>query len=438
MPSPTEMIAARIPAPVKREVGRAIENRRIGNLSADRGLDILTFFIADVQTGFGPFIANYLTASMWTQQAIGQVLGVGSLVAVVAQVPTGALIDAIPWKRGAAMLALLSVMGSALLLAVAPRWWPSVWAEVLHGVASCLLVPAIAAISLTRVGRRGMAERLGRNARFMALGSALGAPLLGLAGSHIAPSAVFWLVAISTLPALFALLALPARHQTEPRPPRIGPKKAAVEGKRVLLDRRLLIFVGCVVLFHASNGFMLPLASSMLQVHLGGDSNLWLSACIVGPQLTVAAASPWVGRMAERYGRRRLLIVGFVMLPLRGVLLAMFGGGPAIVAIELLDGVGGAMFGVMQPLIASDITAGTNRFNLALGLLGLSAGLGGFISGNFGGWLASHFGGPAGFLGLAAVGAAATAIVWALMPETRPADASPAKPASAETAAAAE
>ncbi|MFC7611780.1 hypothetical protein [Teichococcus aestuarii] len=43
--------------------------------------------------------------------------------------------------------------------------------EVLHGFASCVLTPSIAAISLALVGRARLGERLGRNTRFAALGA---------------------------------------------------------------------------------------------------------------------------------------------------------------------------------------------------------------------------------------------------------------------------
>ena len=43
-----------------------------------RGLDLFTFFVADVQTGFGPFISVYLTGQKWTQTDIGIVLAAGA------------------------------------------------------------------------------------------------------------------------------------------------------------------------------------------------------------------------------------------------------------------------------------------------------------------------------------------------------------------------
>ena len=48
-----------------------------------RGLDWFVFFVADVQTGFGPFVAVYLTTQKWTQIDIGLVLSVAGLVALV-------------------------------------------------------------------------------------------------------------------------------------------------------------------------------------------------------------------------------------------------------------------------------------------------------------------------------------------------------------------
>src|SRR5580692_11759701 len=58
-----------------------------------RGLDWFIFFLADVQTGFGPFVAVYLTTQKWTQVEIGSVLSIGGVVALIGQIPGGAIID---------------------------------------------------------------------------------------------------------------------------------------------------------------------------------------------------------------------------------------------------------------------------------------------------------------------------------------------------------
>ena len=88
-----------------------------------RGLDWFAFFLADIQTGWGPFLAAYLTSVAWTQLDIGLVLTIGTLAAFAFQIPAGALVDRVPAKRFLAALAVACVSGSALLLAL---WRPFV------------------------------------------------------------------------------------------------------------------------------------------------------------------------------------------------------------------------------------------------------------------------------------------------------------------------
>ena len=63
------------------------------------GLDGLNFFVADMLTGFGPFVTIYLTANGWHPTDIGFALSVGTMASVAGQVPAGMLVDAVPLKR---------------------------------------------------------------------------------------------------------------------------------------------------------------------------------------------------------------------------------------------------------------------------------------------------------------------------------------------------
>ncbi|MFC7553122.1 MFS transporter [Pseudoroseomonas wenyumeiae] len=140
-----------------------------------------------MQTGFGPFIAVYLVAQGWNEAQLGLALSLGTLTAMAGQVPAGIAVDASPNKRMAALLALVAIAASAVLLALWPSTWPVMASEVLHGVASAVLVPAMAAISLAMVGRHALSRRLGRNGRYASLGNASAAGLLGLAGPMSRP-----------------------------------------------------------------------------------------------------------------------------------------------------------------------------------------------------------------------------------------------------------
>jgi len=383
-----------------------------------RGLDWLNFFVANVQTGFGPFIAVYLTSRSWTQAQIGIALSVGTLTAVASQLPGGAIVDAMANKRLAAFAASVAIMISALIFAFLPETLPVTIAEVLHGLASCLLGPAIAAISLQLVGRGALGARLGRNARYAAIGSGLAAALLGATGTYVSEQAVFFLTAALMLPGLLALETIGPARVTEPGP--VETRRVAVgQALRLLRSRGVLVFAAAVVLFNLSNAAMLPLAAGEVTKRMGSGASLIIAACIVIPQAIVAVLSPFAGRAADRWGRRPVLLAGFLALPVRGVLLGFVHAPGWLVVVQSLDGLSAAAFGVMLPLVAADLTRGTNRFNLCLGALGLAAAGGATLSTTLVGAVADQFGQLIAFMTLAGAGLLAAFSLLG-MRETRP------------------
>ncbi|HTD00021.1 MAG TPA: MFS transporter, partial [Bradyrhizobium sp.] len=113
-----------------------------------QGLDWFIFFLADVQTGFGPFIAVYLTTEKWTQSQIGLVLSIGSVIGLLGQMPGGAIVDAARSERLVAGFAIATIGCVALAYAALPIFPVVATAAAFHAAASCVLGPAIAAISL--------------------------------------------------------------------------------------------------------------------------------------------------------------------------------------------------------------------------------------------------------------------------------------------------
>jgi MFS family permease len=107
------------------------------------------------------------------------------------------------------------------------------------------------------------------------------------------------------------------------------------------------------------------------------------------------------------------------MLPVRAVLYTLTVNASALVAIQILDGVAAGIFGVVSVLVIADLTRGTGRFNLTLGAIGTSVGIGASLSQTIAGAIVHHFGFNAGFLFLAAVALAAFGIFYFFMPETR-------------------
>jgi predicted MFS family arabinose efflux permease len=394
-----------------------------------RGLDWFIFFVADVQTGFGPFISVYLTSQAWTQIDIGFILSVGGLIALMGQMPGGAIVDAARSEKLVAAFAITAISISALCYAAWPTYAVVLAAAALHSGASCLLGPSIAAISLGLVGNGAIGERLGRNARFASIGNGLAAAAMGACGYFLSNRAVFLITAILVGPALLALSYIRASevdpkraHGGEPELRHHEPVTSFLTPAR---RRSLLTFAVCVMLFHLANAAMLPLLGSTLTMRSSEWATVTIAICIVVPQFIVALIAPWVGRRAQQWGRRPLLILGFAMLPVRGLLFAIVPDPHLLATVQVLDGISAAALGVMGPLVLADITRGTGRFNLAQGILGTAMGIGASISTTLAGYLTDRFGSEVTFLSLAGIAAAGLVLVWTMMPETRPAENEP-------------
>jgi MFS family permease len=156
-----------------------------------------------------------------------------------------------------------------------------------------------------------------------------------------------------------------------------------------------------------------------ITARLGSRASPVIAACLIVPQVAVAFLSPWLGRAAERFGRRTVLLAGFATVPLRGALFALVRNPYALVPVQALEGAGGAVFGVMLPLVAADLTRGKGHYTLCLSLLGLASGLGTAISTAMAGWVADGYGRTAAYWVMAAAGLAALVLVALAMPETR-------------------
>jgi predicted MFS family arabinose efflux permease len=387
-----------------------------------RALDWFVFFVADIQTGFGPFIAVYLTAAAWSQGDIGLVLTIGGLVALAGQMPGGALLDAVRSTRWAAALAVLAIGISALVLALWPIFTVVLASRVLHAAASCVVGPAIVAISLGLVGHAALGERIGRNVRFMSIGAGLSAAAMGATGHLLSNQSVFLVTAALVVPALFALARIraPGGEHASAAPRALHAVASTAHSASLLRNRPLIIFAGCILLFHLANAAMLPLMGGALASRVGQSAMMMVAACMIVPQVVVAAFSPWIGRQAGRWGRKPLLFAAFAALAIRAALFAVVTDPYLIVVIQLLDGVSAAALGVMFPLVVADVTRGSGRFNLALGVVGSAIGIGASLSTTLAGYMVDHFGRGATFLSLALLAAAGLALLTMLMPETRP------------------
>jgi MFS family permease len=407
---------------LERETSCVKDQTRQPSKRSLRGLDWLNFFLADVQTGVGPFLAIYLAGYAWDEERVGLALTVGGIAGILAQTPAGALVDQVHRKRTLIAAGVGALALGAMLIAFVPTFWSVMSAQVLIGATSSIFGPAICAISLGIVGHHLFDARQGRNQSFNSAGNVIAAVSMGLLGYFVSNRSIFFFVVICALPTLFALRRI--------RPDEIdyeqarGAREDAADGKPVgaavlLKERPLVIFLVCAVMFHFANAAMLPLLGEMLAKGHGRSSMMFMSACVVTTQFVITLIAAWSGRKAGSWGRKPLLLIAFGVLPIRAVLYTLTSNTVALVAIQILDGVGAGIFGVVSVLVIADLTQGSGRFNVTLGAIATAVGIGASLSQTIAGAIVHHFSFNAGFLFLAAIAAAAFGILYFFMPETR-------------------
>lgn len=393
-------------------------------LRNNRSLDGLNFFLADVRDGLGPYLAIYLLAvHKWDPASIGLVMTLAGIAALVTQTPAGALIDRTRSKRLVVVVAALLVTAGCVVLPFIHSFtWVAV-TQSLSAIAGSVFAPAIAAISLGITGPKAFTRRTGRNETWNHAGNACAALLAGGCSWLFGPIAVFYLMAFMAAASIVAVSFVDGSaidHEVARGfDPGVQQENEQPSGVAVLLHNRpLLVFAICCGLFHLANAAMLPLVSqklSQIDIHLATPLT---SACIVAAQLVMVPVAWLVGAKADSWGRKPLLLAGFIILPLRGVLYVLSDNPYWLVGVQLLDGIGAGAFGALLPLVVKDLTQGTGRFNVSLGAISTVFGLGAALSNGLAGLVIREAGYSAAFLTLAVIAALAFVLLWLAVPET--------------------
>ncbi len=389
-----------------------------------RALDWLNFFLADVQSGLGPFLAVYLVASEhWSAASTGVVMTIAGIATLVAQTPAGAFIDETTWKRAAVMAAAALIAVAAFMVTLTPTFWVVAVAQVVMGAAAAVIPPAIAAMALGLVGPKRFTHRMGRMQAFNHGGNVVAALIAGVAGYFIKPAAVFWLVSVLGILAISSAMLIDGRqidHKVA-RGLRDGEARKSDQPsgfKTLLTCRALIIFVAAITLWQLANAAMLPIVGQKLALQNTNEGTLFMSALIVVAQAVMLPMSVLVGHRADKWGRKPIFLAGFAALPLRGVLFSLSSDPYYMIAVQVLDGVGAGIFGALFPIVIADLTGGTGRYNVTLGAATTVQGVGAAFSTTLAGFIIAGAGYDTAFLALAAIALAALLVFAVGMPET--------------------
>ena len=390
-----------------------------------RALEASNFFLADVQTGLGPFLAAYLASAGRNPGRVGVALTLSGIVSVVLQTPAGAIVDRVRSKRAVLVAGVVVLACGALLLAYSVSPWVVYLSQTLIGAAAPFLGPTLAAITMGLVGQQLFDRQFGKNQAFNSAGNVACALLIAAVSHRFGNRAIFLIAAGLTVPTIVSVLAIRGKEiDYNLARGGVATGEAARDGdaslRTLASDPTLLVFLGCAFLFHLANAAMLPQLGEMLSHGSASSAAPFMSACIVVTQVVIMLSATTIGRFANAHGRKPLLLLGFGVLPFRAVLYTLAHGNVTLIAIQLLDGVANAIFGVVAVLVVADRTRGTGRFNLVQGALATAIGLGAALSTTFGGKLIQHLSYRVSFLALGVVALGAFVLLWLGVPETLP------------------
>jgi len=386
-------------------------------------LDALNLLLADVRGTLGPYLNVFLvTQQGWSQSSVGVVTTIGGLIGLAAQTPVGATIDATPAKRAVVVVALAALAIGAVVIFAVPTFWPVLAANTVMAVIGDVFGPAIAALTLGLFAHGQLAARMGRNGAFDHAGNIAIALVAGGIGWLFGQRAVFLLVPFFGALAVGAVLSIPAGAIDHERARGANPISGADRGSddwRILFKSRpLVVFALSAALFHFANAPLLPLVGQKLALANKEFATPMMSSCIIAAQLVMLPIALFAGQKADQWGRKPVLLIGFAILPIRALLYTFSNDAAWLIAVQLLDGVGAGIWGVLTPLIVADLMSGTGRYNLALGVVATTQGIGASLSGLAAGLIVDHFGYDAAFVTSAGIALLALVVLGLAMPET--------------------
>ncbi len=367
----------------------------------------LNFFMADMQSGIGPFLSVFLLERGWAAGMIGTAMTIGNIAGMLITTPVGGLIDVSRHKRLWVIIPGLALVTASSIILLWQNFWAVAASQIATSIAGAAIVPAVTGITLGMVKQKGFNRQNGLNQSLNHAGNMVGAAVSGYLGWQFGYFSVFLLAALFGAVTVGCVLMIPA-DSIDDHAARGGkeddPKSAPSALTMLLKHKPLLVLALALAVFHLGNAAIVPLYGMAVVVddHTNGPS--FVATTIVIAQGVMIIASIFGMRSVERRGYWPIMLVSFLMLPLRGILAYFFGGWWGVFPVEILDGIGTGLQSVAVPGMVARSLSGTGRVNLAQGAVITIQGAGAAVSPALGGWIAQWIGFSATFLVLGALG----------------------------------
>lgn len=387
------------------------------------GLNATNFFLAEVLGVVMPFLAKFLAERHWRDDAVGIALATAGLGVFLMQTPAGFVVDRVRQRRAVVIVSSI-VLGICygLLPLIPAEWWTLDPLLFVSGISGAFFGPLMGALALGLVGHEALNRTMGSNQAWNHAGN--------IAAALTAMVIVGWWGITSVFYAVFVVSIMAAGSVLLIRPSELDERRASgISGDRdgrhkpvgfwdLMRNRPVAILFAATALFHFANAPVMPLVG-LYVAKLGGTDRQVAAVVLVAQtvMIPVALATGW---LCDRWGRKPIFAIGFIVLPLRIFLYSLTTNPWTLVALQSLDGIGAGIYGVAVVAMCADLTRGKGRFNALTGLIATALSVGGVVGPLSAGFLVQHLGFATAFHVFAGIAAVGAVLFVGWMPETRP------------------
>lgn len=338
---------------------------------------------------------------------IGLFFSVFSLMTVLLRPLVGAGLD----RYGRRRFFLFGLAGYGLTMfafAFANGVWAIVAARTLQGISSAFLWLAAQAVTADVAGEQERALTFGRVEQSSWQGAMLGTFVgFGVLVPLGLEDGWQWLFmgygAISVVALWLAWRRLPETYRPEP----------TVDRRPIVWTRPWVLLLLVTAVTGASVSMLAPIMMIYLQDKLSAGVSM-LALAYVPAALVWVLLPAWLGRLADRYGRKPLMVFGLAVASVSSFVIPFL---TSLLTLAILWVVQELCYAAGDPAeraLVADLTGGDQR-GRAYGLYALAAGLGATVGPFVGGWLYETVGPHAPFYANGFVLALCMVVLWALL-----------------------
>jgi MFS family permease len=389
-----------------------------------------SYFLGVAAIGFTlPYLPLYLGEKGLSDRAIGIVSTLAALSAM-AQFPIGIWSDRIGWRKPFLVVSLALAAVSTVLLQDAKD---AVWIGVLviffaeNGICRAVVESLSGAEAASLAPPGGVGAALGALRFWKPIGIVLVALVGSWASERYGVGAILGPLAVAQFVAVGAALLIHKPPAQEPGDSALNessqaardPAELAVAGGRSspFKGAGLWAFIVAMILFHVANAPGGVYLGLFLKRDLHAPERMLAYAFVVSMIAWTIVVWPG-GRLADRLGRKPLLIAGWTLMAVRLAFAAVARTPELVVANQALDGLANGLFAVVAAAWVTDRLADPRRAGEALVIVGSCLVLGSAIGPAVASVLVEPLGYRGLFLALAGIGAIATLVVVIFVPET--------------------